>query len=861
MADTSTEEWVVENCSPKKSPMLTSTQLPLEANPNPNTINKHQEEQFSTNKESEETSIWNRDKTPTKIKEATRKNHNVENKKETEASETVIPGEAAKTPKMVSQNKKRGRKKKNTSEIPKADDSFDLQLQIALKESVELYRKEQMKEKEKQVENTSPQSKSINTDIVTKDDHVFAKPEIPVLNSVETHRMSSILGTEETFFDMKVVYNSTSLSDNRTARSKLRELNGHHKEENEDATNETSKKQNRLAKKVRRSISIQTEEDHTTSTEQLQIKDIKEDGDNQSVVVQNRLPRDFEDNDDLKDQGNRCQETIDNKTKDTEDVGTDQEQNGEFVISSKKDISEWEGMKPVNNTAEYFAREENQNEESIFTADTSKVKKSKGAKKPKQVLVEQNKSKGVTTSKRLLSSKKEISVTGLTFELENTATNANLSTKKKLSIQRHHHDSESGEENKSNSEGDTIGALKPDHTNTTNSRNGLSKAEAPLKIVKKRGPRKKSATKPLSSSDNEHSKTNESQSKKTNRSKNSKQHNELSKKKKTSKRQINETEDITEEDHGLHSNGDRINNKNDLIPTKLLKKAVSNTTNQESNRNEYHSNQKLTTEEDTSRWDKKEEKPQRKHKSIAEQTIAREPTTKSKTANNNSNVTSTTTMLHSPESQDESRRTNKILSRRRMVALPDSESKYDDNNNNDDIDCTVVTSTTHIETVDEIEVPEETKSTSSSFSSSSASSSQTVIRKPTMITNVSPKDRQSNLTRYDPNKGILIYTPHNSSLAPDHSLSKDGGFFNITLEHLSTIIGQKPAEKFLKYYIGRRRFNSKSTVYFRPPATGVQDTSEDSTSDSDDDDLEFIGRYGDLYESFGGSEGGGHHVV
>ena len=96
-------------------------------------------------------------------------------------------------------------------------------------------------------------------------------------------------------------------------------------------------------------------------------------------------------------------------------------------------------------------------------------------------------------------------------------------------------------------------------------------------------------------------------------------------------------------------------------------------------------------------------------------------------------------------------------------------------------------------------------------------------------------------------KGILIYSPHNHNFSLAQSIASDG-YFTITKEHLSSVIGEKAAEKFLKYYIGRKRFNSNSTIYYRPPMIKATNTNISSSSDSDDE-LDSLGQYGDLYES------------
>ncbi|XP_075148174.1 chromosome alignment defect 1 [Haematobia irritans] len=189
--------------------------------------------------------------------------------------------------------------------------------------------------------------------------------------------------------------------------------------------------------------------------------------------------------------------------------------------------------------------------------------------------------------------------------------------------------------------------------------------------------------------------------------------------------------------------------------------------------------------------------------------------------NNNSKITSTTTMSSSPEMSKSSKSITKSQRRRQRIITIESSDE------DDDIDCTVVSSTTmHLE-------PEEAD----------------------LDTKASHSISSSSKLNLGCSKGILIYAPQNSSMAPSQSFSKDDGFFHITLEHLSKIIGQKPAEKFLKYYIGPRRFKSNSTIYYRPPALGVQATSDASTSDSDEDIFDYVNRCGDLYESFGGGRG------
>ncbi|KAL9900218.1 uncharacterized protein ACN427_007553 [Glossina fuscipes fuscipes] len=88
-------------------------------------------------------------------------------------------------------------------------------------------------------------------------------------------------------------------------------------------------------------------------------------------------------------------------------------------------------------------------------------------------------------------------------------------------------------------------------------------------------------------------------------------------------------------------------------------------------------------------------------------------------------------------------------------------------------------------------------------------------------------------------KGILIYAPCQRSLKSQ----SDSKFFDVTQEHLSSIIGERAAENFFKYS-GRRRFSSKSKVYFKPPPAEI------SPPDSDDDVFDCFDKCGELYESF-----------
>ncbi|KAI8117414.1 hypothetical protein FF38_01311 [Lucilia cuprina] len=147
---------------------------------------------------------------------------------------------------------------------------------------------------------------------------------------------------------------------------------------------------------------------------------------------------------------------------------------------------------------------------------------------------------------------------------------------------------------------------------------------------------------------------------------------------------------------------------------------------------------------------------------------------------------------------------------------------------NDELsDCTLVTSTTNIEPPPQ---------------------PPAITLEEKLIENSQQEDVTLNTNHQMTHKGILIYAPHNRSMAPAHSFTSDG-YFTITKEHLSGVIGEKPAEKFLKYYIGRKRFNSNSTIYFRPPTAASLSGNNISSSSDSDDDLDNLGQYGDLYES------------
>ncbi|KAM7360111.1 chromosome alignment defect 1 [Cochliomyia hominivorax] len=187
-----------------------------------------------------------------------------------------------------------------------------------------------------------------------------------------------------------------------------------------------------------------------------------------------------------------------------------------------------------------------------------------------------------------------------------------------------------------------------------------------------------------------------------------------------------------------------------------------------------------------------------------------------KAAANSTTVTSTT--IRSPKSHSS-------LSTTRPLTATSTASTEITLDNDDSADCTLVTSTTNIE------VPPTRQS--------HASEQDVEININTTNASTNPQD---------PTKGIIIYAPDNRSMAPAHSFTNDG-YFTITKEHLSSIIGEKAAERFLKYYIGRKRFNSNSTVYFKPPTTKSSNSKNASICSDSDDDLESLGQYGDLYES------------
>ncbi|XP_013102538.2 uncharacterized protein LOC106083830 [Stomoxys calcitrans] len=228
----------------------------------------------------------------------------------------------------------------------------------------------------------------------------------------------------------------------------------------------------------------------------------------------------------------------------------------------------------------------------------------------------------------------------------------------------------------------------------------------------------------------------------------------------------------------------------------------------------------LYPDQDSSRTIDKEVIADKGDETIKKKPNASSPSDEDNLKNIVSNVSSTTTIPYSPE-----------VNRTRMGITQDRSGRYmveceSKSEALEEINCTVVSSTTNTELL---------TSSSLCHTNQQDTLNATVQRR-----------------RTDKKKGILIYAPKNSSIGPDQQqLTRDDGFFNITLEHLSKVIGQKPAEKFLKYYIGPLRFNSNSTVYLRPPTSGVQDTSVASTSESDDDVLDYANRCGDLYASFG----------
>lgn len=139
----------------------------------------------------------------------------------------------------------------------------------------------------------------------------------------------------------------------------------------------------------------------------------------------------------------------------------------------------------------------------------------------------------------------------------------------------------------------------------------------------------------------------------------------------------------------------------------------------------------------------------------------------------------------------------------------------DDKSGDEPSDCTHVTSTTTIE------VPTAT-----------AANKETDKTQPQL----NLTDAHDELTR----NCVLIYAPDNENMPPAD------GYFTVSQDHLSALIGEKAAKKFLKYYVGRKRFRLDSAVYYKPPNVSHLRASLSSSSESADD-LDSLGQYGDLF--------------
>ncbi|KAL7728265.1 hypothetical protein ACLKA6_007371 [Drosophila palustris] len=101
-----------------------------------------------------------------------------------------------------------------------------------------------------------------------------------------------------------------------------------------------------------------------------------------------------------------------------------------------------------------------------------------------------------------------------------------------------------------------------------------------------------------------------------------------------------------------------------------------------------------------------------------------------------------------------------------------------------------------------------------------------------------------NITR----EGILLHAPK------DQVQNNSSSNFTLTEQVLSPIIGQGRARKLLKYHMGRRSFDSRYHIYYRPSTkmlAKLTDKTEEtlaltssSCSDTDSDIFEMLGRYG-----------------
>ncbi|XP_054726588.1 uncharacterized protein LOC129236306 [Anastrepha obliqua] len=114
-------------------------------------------------------------------------------------------------------------------------------------------------------------------------------------------------------------------------------------------------------------------------------------------------------------------------------------------------------------------------------------------------------------------------------------------------------------------------------------------------------------------------------------------------------------------------------------------------------------------------------------------------------------------------------------------------------------------------------------------------------KSPVGASNVSPVRLNADtptksITQQRIDKRIPIYKPQQKQQTSDSN-------FEVTRELLSSVIGEEKARRFFKYNLGAVIFPITSTVYYCPPEKEL------SSSDSDDDPLDKIGRYGELNES------------
>ncbi|XP_073817990.1 chromosome alignment defect 1 [Musca autumnalis] len=790
LADTSTEEWIVENSfSPEKdSPVMTSTQLPSSKMSDRSNIVHENETKKPPSKESEcQTKASNyqgketHQKSAKKVEESAsnidekdeegirngsgmklelqislKESSNEINEKEDEASLFKHPENIDKNiNKPKSESKKKASKpptekktKKNTKTKKELtispNDSFQIELQIALKESEDLYRKEQMKNANKQEQKADEEERKDDTKTLC--------------GSMLLNNQKSLLA-EETYSDFKVVYNSTTVDKNYTKEFPKSKLNSYSKS---SKSNKTKKEED---------ISEVPLQKVDSKRRVRKLENIKKDKTKQLGIHLEPLQ-----------DPDRLQSSVKYETKGTNKSQVD------VLTTLRQGESDTEGN------------------ESIQTKN-SEHKKSKNTDSSAMS------SKG--TSNNTISNKSQLNILNC--------------------LQK--------EEEFSRPEGN-------ENIHTTNSEH---------KVANDIGSSKKSTKKISNNKTSKQGKADFAQESNVAPSKSLKSHEINEVVSNTSK--INETKKQSKLDESTN----QINNKMDT--TKASKLDESNSRALSLNKT---STNKITNKMDTmadkvdqeissknKQLKRKKERPKPKSKLTqtpmiilsddeipvkiqqknkpTNQKVNKEDLSNNNNSSNNANVTSTTMYHQSPSLEIKS----KTHIKRTALRILSS-----DRDDDDDIDCTVVSSTTANFEPPAIDI--ERKENDEPTTSSSSSSSN--------VTFMNNKNQKIIPSNYDPNKGILIYAPQNSSLAPPQSFSQDGASFVITHEHLSRVIGQKAATKFLKYYIGRRRFNSKSTIYFKPPASGVvQDTSEESSSD--DDDLEYIGQYGDLYESFGGGPG------